>query len=197
MPFLLSTGHHCEDPNYFLLFSPSRYLYRLERSCQASSSPGSTVLALSGSLVWQMLQSLNIYQTSDCFESLKEYFKILAAVSIPVMWWNSNFYCQCSCRGSARASELYSTLFPLLYPIISAYGHFICFQFWSELWALPTQDIRYPCQFLDQENAWPLLPSWQGEKEEPFVLLFISICILWNVLVEKAVWEVDVCRTLW
>lgn len=105
------------------------------------------------------------------FAGLQRFLKAWKNISRPwqlflSLWWNSNFYCQCNCRGECTCMwiDLCSAFPPLALPIISAYDHFICFQFASELWALPIQDTGYPLQFPDDESPWPLLASCQWRK---------------------------------
>lgn len=148
---------------WFHLISPCQVFVQVGKSPFSKlSSPSSLRLSLYDCCSIPLIMFAGFQTFLKAWKNISRSWQLF-----PSLWQNSSFYCQCNCGGgSACACELtYVVLFPtLLYPIISAYDHFIYFQFWSELWALPIQDIGYPLQFPADESPWPLLTSCQGRK---------------------------------
>lgn len=164
-PCLLSTGttkKSCSSSSLHLI-SPYQVFIKLGKIPPSHlfstlSSPSSLRLSLYDSCSIPLIM----------FAGLQTFLKAWKNISwpwqlFPSLWRNSNFYCQCNCRGGVSVHVNWLTwgfFSTLLCPIISAYDDFICFHFWSELWALPIQDIGYPFQV-----------SWWRESLTPVCFL--------------------------
>lgn len=123
-----------------------RFIYTLKRSHQAVPSrlndPSCLRLSVYDMLFKHSLLSILLH---FCLSLKSKYFKILAAFSgdgtaifiASIVAEEVYFY-----MNWLTALLFFFFFFvPLLYSIIDAYDHFVWFQFWSELQALPIQDI--------------------------------------------------------
>lgn len=105
------------------------------------------------------------------FAGLQTFLKAQNNISSPWQlflspWRSSNFYGQCNCRGECTCVwiDFHSAFAPLALAHYHCLWSFYLLSVWSELWALPIQDIGYLLQFPDDGSPWPLLASCHSRK---------------------------------